>query len=403
MRPGLVVSSAAHAILLGWGLINLSSAKPFDVGPTEALPIEVLSPEQFDAMTKGSKTSKKVDAPKVKAEKIAQADPEPADDDTPVAKENVKAPPPPPASAPEPKSAEAPPKVEPKPDPQAAKAEAEKAAKAEAEKVAVAKAAAEKAAADKAAKAAAEKATQEKAEKLAQAAEAEKLAKAQAEKDAKEKAEAEKEAKAEADKAAKEKADKLAKAEADKAAKAEAEKAAAAKAAKEKADAEKAAKAKEHKFDASKIASLLGNKASKSDSALNDVREASRKETSAPDTAPETTAGTARGTASKLSLSQRTGIDNAVREQVMQCWNPPVGAASDGSLAVRVQFTLNADGSLSGGPTVTNSSSNPAFRAAAGAATRAVQRCAPLKLPPEAYDYWRQVNINFDPKDMMGG
>jgi colicin import membrane protein len=403
VRPGFVVSSATHVALLAWGLLNFSSAKPFDVGPTEALPIEILSPEQFDAMTKGSKTSKKVDAPRVKADKIAQAEPEPADDDTPVAKETVKAPPPPPASAPEPKSAEAPPKVEPKPDPEAAKAEAEKAAKAEAEKAAVAKASAEKAAADKAAKAAAEKATAEKAEKLAQAADAEKLAKAQAEKDAKEKAEAEKEAKAEADKAAKEKADKLAKAEADKQAKAEAEKAAAAKAAKEKADAEKAAKAKEHKFDASKIASLLGNKASKTDSALNDVRDASRKETSAPDTAPETTAGTARGTASKLSLSQRTGIDNAVREQVMQCWNPPVGAASDGSLAVRVQFTLNADGTLSGGPTVTNSSSNPAFRAAAGAATRAVQRCAPLKLPAEAYDYWRQVNINFDPKDMMGG
>ncbi|MBB3971501.1 cell envelope integrity protein TolA [Hansschlegelia beijingensis] len=406
LRPGLICSCAGHALVLAWGLINFSSAKPFDVGATEALPIEILTPQEFDAMTKGSKTSKKVDAPKVKAEKVAEADPEPADDDTPVAKEDVKAPPPPPEAAPV--TAEAPPKPEPKPepkpDPEAAKAAAEKAAQAEAAKAAEAKAAQEKAAADKAAKAAAEKAAQEKAEKLAQAAEAEKLAKAEADKAAKEKAEAEKAAKAEAEKAAKEKAEKLAKAEAEKAAKEKAEKLAKAeaeKAAKEKAEA--AAKAKERKFDPSKIASLLGDKPSSSDSAMKDVRDASRKAAAARETSPETTAGTSRGTATKLSMSQRTGIDNAVREQVMQCWNPPFGASSDGSLAVRVHFTLNADGSLSGGPEVMNSSSNPAFRAAADAATRAVRRCSPLKLPAEAYDYWRQVNINFDPKDMMGG
>ncbi|RXF73493.1 cell envelope integrity protein TolA [Hansschlegelia zhihuaiae] len=407
VRPGILLSSGAHAALLAYAFIGLSSAKPFEVGPTEALPIEILTPQEFDAMTKGSKTSKKVDAPKQKAEQVAAVDSDPVDDDTPVAKEDVKAPPPPPAPAPA--QAEAPPKPAPKPEPDPAKVAAEKAAKAEAEKAAKAeaaekaekaeKAAQEKAAAEKAAKVAQEKATQEKAEKLAaQAAEAERLAKAEAaEKAAKEKAEAEKAAKAEAEKAAKLAAEKAAKEKAEKLAKAEAEKAA-----KAKAEAEKA-KAAERKFDPSKIASLLGNKSSSSDSALKDVRDPGRKAASARETAPETTAGTSRGTAAKLSMSERTGIDNAVREQVMQCWNPPIGAADDGSLAVRVKFTLNADGSLADGPTVVNSSSNPAFRAAAGAATRAVQRCAPLKLPAESYDYWRQVNINFDPKEMMGG
>ncbi|GLK69341.1 cell envelope integrity protein TolA [Hansschlegelia plantiphila] len=403
LRPGLTVSATAHGLLLAWGLISLSSAKQFDVGPTEALPIEVISSEQFDAMTKGSKTSKKVDAPKVKAEKVAEAETDPKDDALPVQKEDVEAAPPPPPSAPEPAKADPPPRPEPKPDLDAAKAEAEKAAKAEAEKAAAAKAEQQKAAADKAAKAEAAKAeaakaAQEKAEKLAEAAEGERLAKAEA---AKEKAEADKAAKEQAEKQAKADAEKAAKAEADRVAKAEA--AAAAKAAKEKADAEKAAKAKERKFDPSKVASLLGDKSSSSDSAMKDARDPGRKATAAREVAPETTAGTARGTASKLSMSARTGIDNAVREQVMQCWNPPVGATGDGSLAVKVQFTLNADGTLSGGPTVMNSSSNPAFRAAAGAATRAVQRCSPLKLPADAYDYWRQVNINFDPKDMMGG
>lgn len=407
-RAGLLLSSAAHAALIAYAFIGLSSAKPFEVGPTEALPIEIMSPQEFDAMTKGSKTSKKVDAPKVKAEKVAQADPDPSDDDLPIKKEDVKAPPPP--------KADAAPPPPPKPDP---KLEAEKAEKAEAEKAAKAEAAKAEAAKAEAAKAAAAKAAQEKAEKIAaaEAAEAElrakekaekeakaeaekeakekaeKIAKAEAEKAAREKAEAEKQAKLEAEKAAKEKAEKLAKLEAEKAAKEKAEKQA-------KLEAEK--KAAERKFDPNKIAALLPDKPSKSnsESALQDQRDPGRKERGARETAPETTAGTSRGTASKLSMSQRVGIDNAVREQVSQCWSPPVGASAGDNLIVRVRFTLNADGTLQDGPTVDSGSAPRAF---ADAAARAVRRCAPLKLPPEAYDYWRSVDIRFDPKDMMGG
>lgn len=391
-RAGLVFSSAAHVALLAYAFIGLGSAKPFEVGPTEALPIEILSPQEFDAMTKGSKTSKKVDAPKVKAEKVAAADPDPTDDDLPIKKEDVKAPPPPQAeAAPPPPQPE--PKPEPKPEPETAKAEAEKAAKAEAEKAAKAEAA----------KAEAEKVAKEKAEKLAQteAAEAELRAKEKAEKAAKEKAE--QQAKAEAEKAAKEKAEaeKAAKLAAEKAAKEKAEKLAKAeaeKAAKQKALAEK--KAAERKFDLASIEKMIDAKTSKSDTALKDVRDPGRKERAAREAAPETTAGTSRGTATKLSMSERAGIDNAVRDQVSQCWSPPVGGVAGENMIVRVKFTLNEDGSLSGQPSVDQMG---ASRAAADAALRAVRRCSPLKLPAEAYDYWRSVDIRFDPKDMMGG
>lgn len=398
LRPGILFSSAAHAAVLAYAFIGLSSAKPFEVSPTDAMPIEIMSSEQFDAM-KGSKTSKTVATPKQKAEKIAALDDEPVDDDRPITKEDVKAPPP---------KAEAPP---PPPKPDTAKADAEKAEKAEAEKLAKAEAAKEKAEAEKTAKAEAakaeaakvaqEKAVQEKAEKLAQAAEGERLAKAEAEKVAKEKAE--KLAKAEAEKAAKEKAEaeKIAKAEAEKAAKEKAEKLAkleAEKAAKEKAAAEK--KAAVRKFDIASIEKMIDAKSSKSDTALKDVRDPGRKERGARELAPETTAGTSRGTATKLSMSEKKGVQDAIIEQVSQCWSPPVGAPVGESMIVHVKFTLNADGSLSGGPTV---DSNDSSRAAADAAMRAVRRCAPLKLPAESYDYWRQVDIRFDPKEMMGG
>ena len=44
-----------------------------------------------------------------------------------------------------------------------------------------------------------------------------------------------------------------------------------------------------------------------------------------------------------------------------------------------------------------------AFRAAADSALRALRnpRCSPLKLPPEKYDQWKTIVINFDPQDML--
>ena len=44
-----------------------------------------------------------------------------------------------------------------------------------------------------------------------------------------------------------------------------------------------------------------------------------------------------------------------------------------------------------------------AFRAAADSALRALRnpRCSPLKLPPEKYQQWKTIVINFDPRNML--
>jgi hypothetical protein len=52
---------------------------------------------------------------------------------------------------------------------------------------------------------------------------------------------------------------------------------------------------------------------------------------------------------------------------------------------------------------VMNSSANPTFGIAAESARRAVLRCAPYSLPAEKYDAWREVIINFDPRELLGG
>ncbi|WP_305986886.1 cell envelope integrity protein TolA [Roseibium sp. MMSF_3544] len=112
------------------------------------------------------------------------------------------------------------------------------------------------------------------------------------------------------------------------------------------------------------------------------------------------------------SLGSRQGAQNvrlsqseldALRSQVAQCWNPPVGAVGAEDLKVRVRFNLSENGQVSGGPDVLNSSGNPAFGAASSSAVRAVMRCQPYSLPIAKYEAWQEVIINFDPREMLGG
>ncbi|WP_417687014.1 cell envelope biogenesis protein TolA [Roseibium sp.] len=113
------------------------------------------------------------------------------------------------------------------------------------------------------------------------------------------------------------------------------------------------------------------------------------------------------------SLGSRRGAEDvrmsqseldALRSQVAQCWNPPVGAVGAETLAVKVKFELDRSGQVSASPEVLNSGSSPAFRAAASSAVRAIMRCAPYSsLPADKYDAWQEVIINFDPRELIGG
>ncbi|HQF32006.1 MAG TPA: cell envelope biogenesis protein TolA, partial [Hyphomicrobiales bacterium] len=109
--------------------------------------------------------------------------------------------------------------------------------------------------------------------------------------------------------------------------------------------------------------------------------------------------GSPTGRAEKLTVGEL----DALRGQIARCWNPPVGAVGAEDLVVEIQMQLAEDGSLTGAPAVVNSSSNPFFRAAADAALRAVRRCAPYTLPAAKYETWKDVKVNFDPRQMMGG
>lgn len=123
---------------------------------------------------------------------------------------------------------------------------------------------------------------------------------------------------------------------------------------------------------------------------------------------------TQQGNASEepAALGSRQGAQNirmsqseldALRGQVAQCWNPPVGAVGAEDLKVRVRFSLSQNGQVSSSPEVLNSNGNPAFGAASSSAVRAIMRCQPYSLPIAKYEAWQEVIINFDPREMLGG
>ena len=142
------------------------------------------------------------------------------------------------------------------------------------------------------------------------------------------------------------------------------------------------------KFDASRIAALL------------DKRDPQRKSATG-DTLSNTPAlGTATGTAVALSQNE---ID-ALRARLRQCWNVPVGVAEARDLIVTVRIQFKQDGSLLTEPRLMNSASHPAFVTASESALRAVRTCAPYTfLPAAKYEAWKDVIVDFDPRDMFRG
>ncbi len=103
-------------------------------------------------------------------------------------------------------------------------------------------------------------------------------------------------------------------------------------------------------------------------------------------------------TGAKLSQSEM----DALRGQIQRCWNVPAGAADAENLKVSVQFRLDPSGALDGAPTIVSGGGGAGIeRAAAESARRAVLACAPYSLPSDKYEAWSDVIVHFDPRDMF--
>ncbi len=109
----------------------------------------------------------------------------------------------------------------------------------------------------------------------------------------------------------------------------------------------------------------------------------------------------AAGLQTELTVSE---ID-AIRAQLQPCWSPPAGAPNAGELIVILRVRFNPDGTVIGAPSVVRprrGMGDKYLQTAADRAVRAVLACQPFRLPVETYAMWATVELEFDPRFLLG-
>lgn len=107
---------------------------------------------------------------------------------------------------------------------------------------------------------------------------------------------------------------------------------------------------------------------------------------------------------SGLTFRQKVDLAQRVREQVMPCWNPPADQGPT-SASVRLRFRLDREGRVVTQPVQSSVNGRTAVNAAyinmlTSSGRRAIMMCAPLRLPPELYEAWEEVEVEFDPREL---
>ena len=107
--------------------------------------------------------------------------------------------------------------------------------------------------------------------------------------------------------------------------------------------------------------------------------------------------------ATGLTLSQ----EDALRAQIFGCWSVPLGLPYDEDLLVRIKLNLKKDGTISKSEILDHERMNRPgqkfYKILAESALRAVRICQPLKVPPTGYDKWKELQLNFNPSEMLKG
>ena len=107
--------------------------------------------------------------------------------------------------------------------------------------------------------------------------------------------------------------------------------------------------------------------------------------------------------ASGLTLSQ----EDALRAQIFGCWSVPLGLPYDEDLLVRIKLKLEKDGTILKSEILDHQRMNKPdqkfYKVLAESALRAVRLCQPLKVPPTGYDKWKELQLNFNPTEMLKG
>ena len=105
----------------------------------------------------------------------------------------------------------------------------------------------------------------------------------------------------------------------------------------------------------------------------------------------------------KLTLSE----EDALKAQIFGCWSIPLGLPYNEDLLVRIKLMLEPDGSVTKTEILDHARMNKPgqgfYKVLAESALRAIKLCQPLRVPPTGYERWKELQLNFDAREMLEG
>ena len=118
----------------------------------------------------------------------------------------------------------------------------------------------------------------------------------------------------------------------------------------------------------------------------------------------------------KVSQDQERNVENAgltlseedaLKAQIFGCWSIPLGLPYNENLLVRIKLELKPDGSLIRSEILDHARMNRPgqgfYKVLAESALRAIKLCQPLRVPSTGYERWKELQLNFDAREMLEG
>ena len=104
-----------------------------------------------------------------------------------------------------------------------------------------------------------------------------------------------------------------------------------------------------------------------------------------------------------LTLSE----EDALKAQIFGCWSIPLGLPFNEDLLVRIKLQLKPDGSIIRTEILDHARMNRPgqafYKVLAESALRAIKLCQPLRVPSTGYERWKDMQLNFDAREMLEG
>ena len=104
-----------------------------------------------------------------------------------------------------------------------------------------------------------------------------------------------------------------------------------------------------------------------------------------------------------LSLNE----EDALKAQIFGCWSIPLGLPYNENLLVRIKLQLKPDGSIIRTEILDHARMNKPgqgfYKVLAESALRAIKLCQPLRVPSKGYEKWKELQLNFDAREMLEG